>query len=326
VEIPPACGPVSSHVVQAMSGRTTSHPGPAVADGPVLDDRDVQLALWLIYELSYRGLDGVDLALEWDADLVRLRVELERKFERDLRTATRARVDEALKEGGDVGELLLRMVQDDQGPQLSAYLRRDATLPQLRDFLCERSVQQLKESDPQAFLLPRLHGEAKVAMAELMYDEFGAGRPERLHQTLYAQTMVAAGLDPGYGGYVADVSAISLASANVMSMFGLNRRLLAAGCGHFAAFEASSSIPSRRIAAGLERVGLGAAAPYFLEHVEADAVHEQIASRAVCGALVADDPGCLSEVLFGAACVLHLDALSADELTTRWAMTTEVAS
>ncbi len=331
MEIPPACGPVSRRVIDVMRGRRTWPPGVAIGDGPVLDDRDVQLALWLIYELSYRGFEEVDLALEWDADLLRLRVQLERKVERELRTATRARVDEALREGGEVGDLLLRMVQDDQGPQLSAYLRRDATLAQLQDFLRERSVQQLKESDPQAFLLPRLRGEAKVAMAELLYDEFGGGRPERLHQNLYAQTLVAAGLDPGYGAYVADVSAISLASANVMSMFGLNRRLLAAGCGHFAAFEASSSIPSRRIAAGLDRVGLGAAAPYFLEHVEADAVHEQIASRDVCGALVADDPACLPEVLFGAACVLHLDALSAGELTTRWTSelaeaTTEVAS
>jgi hypothetical protein len=330
VEIPPPCGPLSTRVVEVMSGRRPSLEVTS-GQGSVLDDRDVQLALWLIYELSYRGFDGVDLALEWDPDLVRLRLQLEQAVEHELRTATQARVENALENGGDVGDLLLQMVQDDQGPPLAAYLRRDATLPQLQDFLRERSVQQLKESDPQAFLLPRLRGEAKVALAELQYDEFGAGRPERLHQTLYAQSLVAAGLDPGYGAYVADVSAMSLASTNVMSMFGLNRRLLAAGCGHFAAFEASSAIPSRRIAAGLDRVGLVAAAPYFDEHVEADAVHEQIAARDVCGALVADDPGCLPEVLFGAACVLHIDALSATELMTRWAAEsaeapTEVAS
>ena len=93
---------------------------------------------------------------------------------------------------------------------------------------------------------------------------------------------------------------------------------MAAGVGHFAAFEASSSVPSRRIAAGLERLGLSAATPYFDEHVEADAVHEQIAAREVCGAVVAQDQTRLSEVVFGAACSLYLDRLSAEELLARW--------
>ena len=49
--------------------------------------------------------------------------------------------------------------------------------------------------------------------------------------------------------------------------------LRGAGLGHFAAFEASSAVPSRRIAAGLQRLGMPAAATaYFLEHVEADSV------------------------------------------------------
>jgi hypothetical protein len=103
-----------------------------------------------------------------------------------------------------------------------------------------------------------------------------------------------------------------------MSLFCLNRRLLAAGVGHFAAFEASSSVPSRRIAAGLERLHLGEAAAYFDEHVEADAVHEQVAARDICGSLVREDPGLAGEIVFGVACALHLDALSSTELLTRW--------
>jgi hypothetical protein len=207
---------------------------------------------------------------------------------------------------------------EDEGPRLSAYLRRDATEEQMRDFLRERSVQQLKESDPQAFLVPRLRGSAKVALMEVQYDEFGAGRPDGLHQDLYAHTLAAVGLDPGYGAYVDEVSALSLAAANLMSLFALNRRLVAAGVGHFAVFEASSSVPSRRIAAGLERLGLSAAAPYFEEHVEADAVHEQIIARDVCGAVVAEDPDLLPEVVFGAASLLYVDRLSGEELLRRW--------
>lgn len=46
--------------------------------------------------------------------------------------------------------------------------------------------------------MPRLTGGAKVALAELQYDEFGAGRADRLHQELFARTLRGAGLDDAY--------------------------------------------------------------------------------------------------------------------------------
>jgi hypothetical protein len=284
----------------------------------VTTDRDVQLALWTIYELSYRGFDDVEPQHEWDVELIALRVAIERSFEDELRHATWQSVDDAIDPSRDVGDLILGLVESSPGSQLSSYLRRYATTEQMCDFLRERSVQQLKESDPQSLLIPRLEGPAKVALAELQYDEYGAGRPERLHQTMYADTLLAVGLNPDYGAYVNEITALSLASANVMSMFGMNRRLLAAAVGHLAAFEASSSVPSRRIAAGLERLNLADAAPYFTEHVEADAVHEQIAARDICGSLVRADPSLLADVVFGVACVLYLDDLSGKEFLTRW--------
>jgi hypothetical protein len=319
VRLPEPCGPVSQRVVDSLASDAVSAGPTASGYGSVLDDRDVQLALWTLYELSYRGFEGVDARREWDVDLIRIRLDIEDRFESELRSVTSDRIC-AVDVDGDVAAVVFGLVRDDDGPHLSSYLRRDATLEQMRDFLRERSVQQLKESDPQAFLLPRLEGAAKVALAEVQYDEFGAGRPARLHQTMYAETLAAVGLDPSYGAYIDTVTALSLASANVMSMFALNRRLVAAGAGHFAAFEASSSVPSRRIAAGLERLGLPEAADYFDEHVEADAVHEQVAARDLCGSLVEGRPALATEVMFGAACALHLDGLSGRELLSRWSM------
>jgi pyrroloquinoline quinone (PQQ) biosynthesis protein C len=321
MKLPEACGPVSRQVGRALraqdpgdlDGRTVVLP-----DEPVLTDRDAQLALWTIYELSYRGFDDVDDRLEWHPAIVGMRLTLERRFEHDLRNATRERAGQ-MPGHGDIGDQLLALVRGEDGPRLSSYLRRDATADEMREYVRERSVQQLKESDPQSFLLPRLAGAAKTALAELQYDEYGGGRPERLHQTLYARALEAIGLDPRYGAYVEEVSGISLAAANVMSLFALNRRLLPAGLGHFAALEASSSLPSRRIASGIERLGLPAdVATYFHEHVEADAVHEQVAAREVCGAYVAAYPEARPAVLFGALCALHLEALSGGELLDRW--------
>lgn len=92
-----------------------------------------------------------------------------------------------------------------------------------------------------------------------------------------------------------------------MSMFGLNRRLRGAIVGHLAAFEMTSSVPNRSYGDGFRRHGFGAdVTDYFDEHVEADAVHEQIAARDLAGALVADEPQLLESVMFGAAACLDI--------------------
>ena len=321
MQLPRERGPVSARVLQTL--RTGRDHVSDLALGPldVITDDDVQLALWTIYELSFRGFDGLDPDLEWDPALVALRRRIEARFEQELRDSTRPLLADVGADGdvGDVGDLLLSLAATAQGPSPAAFLHRHASAEVLLDFLRERSIQQLKESDPQSFVLPRLSGRAKVALAELQYDEYGGGRPERLHQQLYADALVAVGLDATYGAYIDEVSAVSLAGANAMTMFGINRRLRGAAMGHLAVFEASSPVGSRKVAAGIERLGLPAAtAAYFHEHVEADSVHEQVASRDICGTLVAEEPELRADVIFGAACCLHLDALSAQELMDRW--------
>ncbi len=332
MQLPCERGPISRHVIQVLTTADdppeVPGPDPLTGDG-ILRDDDAQLALWVLYELHYRGFDGVPADLEWDPGLLALRQRLELGFERELRAA----VEPALKVCADerdhpnVEAQVVALVGADDSPSVATFLQREASLEQMLDFLREKSLQQLKESDPQAFVLPRLTGRAKVALAELLYDEFGAGRPPHLHQALYAEALTAAGLDPTYGAYVDDVSALTLANANVASLFALNRRLLAAAMGHFATFEATSSVPSRKIASGIERLGLpSAVSAYFHEHVEADAVHEQVALGDVCGTLVSEQPSMRPDVLFGAASCLHLEGLAGRELLHRWTARMDAAS
>jgi hypothetical protein len=83
--------------------------------------------------------------------------------------------------------------------------------------------------------------------------------------------------------------------------------------------EMTSSEPSRRYSAGLRRLGFDERTTVFYdEHVEADAVHEQIASVDMCGSLVADEPGLTVDVLFGAACSLAMDGVAAQHLLGAW--------
>src|SRR3954462_8661674 len=98
-------------------------------------------------------------------------------------------------------------------------------------------------------------------------------------------------LDDTYGADLDVVPAVTLATNNLMSLFGLHRRLRGAALGHLAVFEMTSSLPNRRYGNGLRRLGGNATATRFYdEHVEADAVHEQIAAHDLCGGFCAQQP------------------------------------
>jgi hypothetical protein len=280
-----------------------------------LADEDTQLALHLAYELHYRGLRGVDERWEWEPSLVALVGVLEDRVERAL--------DELVEvpdvEPGEVPAALTRLVADDDSPPLAAYLHRTASLGQFREFVVHRSVYHLKEADPHTWAIPRLSGRAKAALVEIQQDEYGNGRPERMHSTLFASTMRALDLDDTYGAYVDQVPALTLATSTVPTLLGLHRRHRGAIAGHLAALEMTSSLPNRRYGNGLRRLGFDRAATLFYdEHVEADAVHEQVAAHDLCGALARAEPRLTRDILRGAAWSMALDARVGSLLLGRW--------
>ncbi len=59
-------------------------------------------------------------------------------------------------------------------------------------------------------------------------------------------------------------------------------------------------------------------AHYFDEHVEADAVHEQVAVRHICQRLVDLEPELADDVLLGAAVCVLLEARSAEAMIAAW--------
>jgi hypothetical protein len=81
-------------------------------------------------------------------------------------------------------------------------MAEEGTLEQFREMFIHRSAYQLKEADPHSWALPRLSGKAKAALVEIQADEYGGGRPERMHAQLFADTLAAVGLDARYGAYV----------------------------------------------------------------------------------------------------------------------------
>ncbi|MFH9548091.1 iron-containing redox enzyme family protein [Streptomyces sp. NPDC051445] len=309
--LPDTRGPVSAAVRGYLCGTGRLPADETVASASPYGD-DLQLALYLCYELHYRGFAGVAPDREWDPGLLRVRAALEHRFLTALREDTPAHdsVEDAL------AELLVEPVE---GTGVSHFLAAEGELWQVREYAAQRSLYHLKEADPHAWVLPRLWGRAKAAMAAVEFDEWGGGRPDRVHAQLFADLMTDLGLDTAYGRYLDAACAETLATVNMMSLFGLHRSLRGALVGHFAAVEITSSPGSRRLAQAMRRVDAGPAAAYFYdEHVEADAVHEQVVRHDVIAGLLAEEPHLASDIAFGLDATGYLEDRLGARLLNAW--------
>ena len=315
MSLPPERGPLSGWLLEQLRAAPgeTSRPAPPITGDPLAGD-DFHLALYLCYELHYTDIEGVRADWEWDAGLLTFRSALESAFE----SALLARVPSS--EGTeDVPETLRTMARDDGGRSLSEYLADEPDLARFREFVIHRSAYQLKEADPHSWALARLGGKAKAALIEIQMDEYGAGRAERMHSVLFSRGMTVLELDNHYGAYVRRLPGVTLATVNLMSMFGLHRRWRGAIVGHLALFEMTSTEPNRRYGNALRKLGFDSdATGFFDEHVEADAVHEAIAAYDLAGGLVSDEPSLTADILFGARCLSFVEQRWADHVLESW--------
>jgi hypothetical protein len=318
-EPPAARGDTSAALLSELRAAPHRLPPIPVPDGrDPLADEDLQLALYVCYELHYRGLAGVDERWEWSPSLLALRQALEQRFEAALRDAVGPVGPAPAPEELDVA--LRAIAAADDAPSVARHVERDATLDQIRELLVHRSAYQLKEADPHSWAIPRLSGAPKAALIEIQADEYGGGRPERMHARLFADAMRALGLDARYGAYVDRLPAATLATVNLMSLGGLHRRLRGAIVGHLALLELSSSIPNRRYANGLRRLGVDdpAATTFFDEHVVADAVHEAVATVDLAGGLARCEPELAADILWGAHALCVVEGRLARSLLDAW--------
>jgi Iron-containing redox enzyme len=304
--LPEPRGPLSEAVTTALAGGRPPAVSPGAVGAAEPFGEDLQLGLYVCYELHYRGFDQVEPEWEWDPELLRLRRRMEDRFLAALR---------ALSPGGDdpetaLGELL---VEDPDAHGVSHHLRDAGRWWEMREYLAHRSIYHLKEADPHAWVIPRLQGESKAALVAVEFDEFGGGRGDRMHAKLFADLLEGAGLDSRYGRYLEHAPAQTLATVNLMSLFGLHRALRGALVGHFAAAEISTPPNADRMARALARLGAGPQCTrFFTEHIEADAVHEQVMRRDVIGDLLAREPELAADVVLGVQATACLeDRLSA---------------
>jgi len=218
-----------------------------------------------------------------------------------------------------VGDLLFKLEADDEGVALSRQLEVEADLERFREFVVHRSLYQLKEADPHSWAIPRLTGPPKTALLEVQGDEYGGGQPARIHSVLFAKTMRALGLDDRENAYLDRIPGVTLATVNLMSALGLRRSRRGAIVGHLAMFEMTSALPNRRYGNALRRLGFDTeATDFYDEHVEADAVHENIAAFDLAGGLARQEPELAADILYGARALLFLEDRFARHLLAAW--------
>lgn len=311
--LPRARGPFSERMLDLLAGGGVAARRPSPPEDPLGDD-DLHLALSLAYELHYRGLPGVHDDREWDPRILAVRPELEGLFEAALRGA----IEHRKVEPEGVAEALRDTAEPPGAGSLPAFLEREATLEQFREFLAHRSAYQLKEADPHTWVIPRLEGAAKTMVMEIQYDEYGSGDPSWMHAELFRRTMIAAGLDGTYGAYVDRLPGVTLATVNLISLFGLHRRWRGALIGHLAAFEMTSTLPNRAYGNGFRRLGFDPdTTRFFDEHVEADSVHEVLASD-LAVEVASREPALAPDVVFGAKALALLEGRFSAAVLGAW--------
>jgi hypothetical protein len=316
--LPAAHGPLSTAVRRSLT-EPAPHDGLTRIGVSVSNSDpyglDLQLALYMCYELHYRGFAGVDPTWEWNPGLLYLRGQLERAFLAGVRRDV-GRIEPARTAEAEMVDLSIEFT-DGTGP--SFWLRDNGTWDQMREYFVHRSLYHLKEGDPHAWVIPRLGGQAKASFVAVEFDEYGAGHGDRLHQQLFADLLTAAGLDATYLAYLENVPAESLAVVNLMSLFGLHRRFRGAAVGHFASTEITSSPGSRRLVEALQRLDAPSeCVAFYREHVEADAVHEQVVRHDVVGDLVAREPQLDRDVVFGIRAHAVVEDRLADVIMAAW--------
>ena len=313
--LPRPRGPVSDRLLASLRLPPHRFTAPVACSSDPLLDEDLQLSLYCCYELHYQGLPGVSDDWEWEPSLLELRGCLEGAFEKRLHSAL---PDCDAISSAEVAHGLEDLSRG-EGFSLSAWLTERGSRFHAREYTIHRSGYQLKEADPHTWGIPRLRGRAKAAMVSIQSDEYGDGVAAEMHSSLFAEAMTALGLDPTYGAYLDRLPAVTLATTNLISMFGLHRRLRGALVGHLASFEMNSVGPMGRYSSWLDSLGVPLDGRKFYDvHVEADQVHQHIALNDLVGGLLEAEPEQASAVMFGARSVALVESAFADHVVSAW--------
>ncbi len=278
-------------------------------------------AMYQLYSLAMWSPIDAPRHNEHDLTLASVLQALEAGFERSL---ARIELPEAPPvEAAEFAAWLERLVLDE--PPLpdsgfGAYLRETITLDQMRDIVAMRSLFFLKEPDPWAMVIPSLRGPAKAGLIDVLLDEYGWGRYDHMHSTVYEVLMERLGLDTGYDAYLDRTVHQFLAVLNYQGLLARHRRLCRRMYGYIYLVEAESPQAMQSYLAAFDR--LGVADPdirrFYDLHVTADEDHQRVALEEMITPVVRDEPEARHEIARGVLGGQHLEDAFARHLLDRF--------
>ncbi|MCW2967083.1 MAG: iron-containing redox enzyme family protein [Solirubrobacteraceae bacterium] len=240
---------------------------------------------------------------EHDLTLTAVRLELERAFEAHLaRLAPLPETPPA--DPADAGSWLSELALERPlfaGPSMGVFYREEATLEQLREVVAQRSLFFLKEPDPWTMVIPSLRGKAKAGLIDLILDEYGWGRHDQMHSTVYGTLMEKLGLSSEYDHYFDRTSWQLLAGLNYQTMVARHRRLCRRMYGYVYLVEADSPGSMRNYLAAYARAGIDDpdVLTFYELHIDADQGHADVALNEVILPVLAEEPSAVEEIARG---------------------------
>jgi len=240
---------------------------------------------------------------EHDLTLIEVRLELERAFEAQLARLELPEEPPAAPEdfGPWLEDLALHRSLWPGTPSMGAFYRDEATLDQLREVVAQRSLFFLKEPDPWTMVIPSLHGKAKAGLIDLILDEYGWGRYEQMHSTVYATLMGRLGLETGYDHYLDLTAWPFLAGLNYQAMLARHRRLCRRMYGYVYLVESDSPGSMRNYLAAYARNGIADpdVLTFYELHIDADEGHADVALNEVVMPVVRAEPDAARDIARG---------------------------
>jgi hypothetical protein len=262
-------------------------------------------ALYALYAQSAWSPLSAPRDNQHDLTLAAVLLELERGFEAWL--AGYALPETPPQDVDAFAPWLADLALERELPELPAsgmgpFLRDEISLEQLKEIVAMRSLFFLKEPDPWAMVIPSLHGEAKAGLLDLLLDEYGWGRYDHMHSTVYEELMRALGLETEYDAYLDRTPWQFLAGLNLQGMYARHRRLCRRMYGYIYLVEADSPRSMVNYIEAWKRLGLGddeRVTKFYELHITADEGHQDVALNEVIRPVVAAEPAAAPEVARG---------------------------
>lgn len=192
-----------------------------------------------------------------------------------------------------------------QHDPLFDFLEERATLEQMRWFLAQEQAGEAGFDDLVALTQLRMPKQAKLELARNYWDEMGAGHEKGMHGPMLVHLGEELALESVPGPVVWE----SLALANMLSFFALDRGHAYHSVGALGAVELTAPGRCEKVERGLRRLGVsGLARRYYALHSVIDRTHWRRWAEDVLTPLVSERPELSRWIAEGALCRLQAGA------------------